>query len=97
LGLTVTVKIAGIEFDQVAYDEQADVLYLALEGRGEVATTTATPEGHAVQLDGAGRIIGLTLVNARWLTERDRRLVITLPQRFETTAEDFTGVWEAVK
>jgi uncharacterized protein YuzE len=95
--MAVTVEIAGVEFDDVTYDEEADVLYLRLREGGQAATTNATPEGHAVQLDESGRVIGMTLVNARWLTERDGRLVITIPSRVETTAAHFAGVWEAVK
>jgi uncharacterized protein YuzE len=93
----LTVKIAGVEFDDVTYDEEADVLYLRLRERRAVATTTATPEGHAVQLDDLGNVIGMTLVNVRWLAERDGRLVITVPQRVETTADDLTGVWTSVQ
>ena len=81
----------------MTYDHEADVLYLRLRDSAQVATTNATPEGHAVQLDESGQVIGMTLVNARWLTERDGRLVITIPNRVETTAAHFAGVWEAVK
>jgi uncharacterized protein YuzE len=93
----VSVKIAGVEFDDVAYDEVGDVLYVKTGGRSSASSTYATPEGHAVQLDESGNVIGMTIVNARWLTERDGRLVITIPQRIETSADDISGVWAPVR
>jgi uncharacterized protein YuzE len=93
----MSVTIAGIEFDDVTYDEDADVLYLRVVDGPEATVTYATPEGHAVQLDDTGAVRGMTIVNARWLTERDGRLVITIPQRVETSAEDFTRLWAPVQ
>jgi hypothetical protein len=45
----------------------------------EASRTIATPEGHAVDYDAAGAVIGLALVNVRSLLERDRSLTVTLP------------------
>jgi uncharacterized protein YuzE len=39
-----------------------------------------TPEGHVVRYDEHGRIAGLTVVNARWLLDRDGAITVTLPQ-----------------
>ena len=94
---TLSVKIAGIEFQDVTYDDDADVLYLRTGANPASIETYATPEGHAVQLDPSGVVVGLTIVNARWLTERDGRLVITIPQRVETSADDFAGLWAPVQ
>jgi hypothetical protein len=38
-----------------------------------------TPEGHFVRFDDGGRVVGVTLVNPRWLIERDGKLTVTLP------------------
>ena len=79
--IPTTLTIAGITFDRVLYDREADVLYLH---RGEPATAAefdATPEGHHVRFDADGAIVGLTLVNPRWLLENDGSVVITLPGR----------------
>jgi uncharacterized protein YuzE len=93
----MNVTIAGIEFDDVTYDADSDVLYLRRGDRSPAAATYATPEGHAVQLDEAGAVRGMTIINARWLTERDGRLIITIPQRVETSAEDFAQLWATVR
>jgi uncharacterized protein YuzE len=41
-----------------------------------------------VRFDGAGEVIGMTIVNARWLTEREGKVTVTVSRRFETSAED---------
>lgn len=59
---------------------------------GDAGTTYGTPEGHAVRIDAHGRIVGLTIVNARWLVERDGELAITIPrQRIEANAQDVSS------
>jgi uncharacterized protein YuzE len=84
----MTVRIGPHEFDEVSYDEVGDVLYLGRSGAGPVAETDATPEGHAVQFDAKGEVVGLAVVNAKWLTERDGKLVITIPERIEALASE---------
>lgn len=84
----MTVRIGHHEFDHVNYDEDADVLYLRRGPERNAASTFGTPEGHAVRLDDRGEVIGMTLVNARWLIERDGVLTVTVPERIESTAED---------
>ena len=44
-----------------------------------VEQPVATPEGHNVEYDAAGQVAGMTLVNVRWLLDRDGELVITWP------------------
>jgi uncharacterized protein YuzE len=82
----MTVTIAGVEFDRVTYDDDADVLYL---WRGEPripADSDASPEGHFLQFGDDGVVIAITIVNARWLLDEDGKIVITLPGgRFETS------------
>lgn len=73
----MTLTIANTRFDSVAYDEDADVLYLRVAEAGPEAATDATAEGHAITWDAAGRIIGLTIVNARWLLDRDGEITLT--------------------
>ena len=64
------------------------MLYLGRSAAERCVVTDATPEGHAVQFDAAGELVGLTVVNARWLTERDGKLVITIPERIEAPASE---------
>jgi uncharacterized protein YuzE len=65
------IKIAGIEFDNHSYDGVADVLYLSVGEPQVPAETDATPEGHAVDFDAAGNIIGMVIVSIRHLLELD--------------------------
>jgi uncharacterized protein YuzE len=75
----VSVTIAGITFDSHEYDDRGDVLYLSVGAPREAARTVATPEGHAVDYDEAGAVIGMVLVNVRFLLERDGAVTVTMP------------------
>jgi uncharacterized protein YuzE len=76
----MSLKIAGIEFTNHEYDDRGDVLYLDIEGyNGGAADYYASPEGHAIEFDQQGRAIAMTLVNVRWLMERDGDLRLTWP------------------
>jgi uncharacterized protein YuzE len=81
-------RIGNHEFDRERYDPDGDVLYLSRGRERPAASTFATPEGHAVRLDEAGEVIGLTIVNARWLLDRDGKLVVTIPERIESPRAD---------
>lgn len=84
----VNVRIGSLVFDHAAYDSEGDVLDLSI-GPPQPAEGEETPEGHSVRYaPGTNRIVGLTVLNARWLLERDGRLVVTLPERVEASAED---------
>jgi uncharacterized protein YuzE len=80
----MTLTIANTTFRSVVYDEASDVLYLRVPDAEPEALTDATPEGHAITWDEAGRVIGLTIVNAKWLLERDGE--ITLTERIPASA-----------
>jgi uncharacterized protein YuzE len=82
------VRIGDHEFDHASYDAKADVLYLRAGAPREAADTVGTPEGHAVRFDGDGEVIGMTIVNARWLAEREGKVTVTVSRRLETSAED---------
>ena len=75
----MSITINHIEFDHHSYDERGDVLYLSVGEPRVPAETDATPEGHAVDFDAAGNVIGMILVNAKWLIDRDGELRITWP------------------
>lgn len=72
----MSITIDGIEFDSHEYDQRGDVLYLSIGSPRVPAETDATPEGHAVDFDADGNVIGMVLVNVRWLMERDGELRI---------------------
>jgi uncharacterized protein YuzE len=75
----MSVTVAGIVFDQHEYDERGDVLYLSIGPPQEASRTIATPEGHAIDYDESGAVIGMVLVNVRLLLERDGAVTVTLP------------------
>lgn len=76
----MSVSIAGNTFSQHHYDPRGDVLYLSVQSyKGPPASAFSTPEGHNVEYDDTGRLVGMTLVNVRWLLERDGQLTITWP------------------
>ena len=41
-----------------------------------------------MRLDEDGEVIGLTIVNAQWLLDRDGKLVVTIPERIESSRVD---------
>jgi uncharacterized protein YuzE len=76
----MTVTVASITFEHHHYDPRADVLYLtAGDHDGPPAKAFASPEGHEVEYDESGRVVAMTLVNVRWLLDRDGELTITWP------------------
>lgn len=78
----MSVIVAGITFETHEYDERSDVLYLSVAGyTGSPAQAYASPEGHGVEYDDSDRVIAMTLVNVRWLLDRDGELTITWPAR----------------
>jgi uncharacterized protein YuzE len=91
----VSIQIGDREFEHATYDETADVLYLRIGDLKEAASTLGTTEGHAVRFDGSGNIIGITIVNARWLLERDGEIALSIPgQRIEAPAADLSAALE---
>ena len=91
----MTVHVGTYEFDHVSYDSDGDVLYLRRGERQAAADTFGTPEGHAVRLDEDGEIIGITIVNAKWLVERDGTITVTVPSLIETNAAELAAALAA--
>jgi uncharacterized protein YuzE len=87
----MTVRMGSHEFDDVVYDAVGDVLYMHKGMPVPAVETLPTPEGHAVMLDDKGKIIGITIVNAKWLAERDDQITISIPERLETSASDLAA------
>jgi len=67
----MTVTIGHLTFEHATYDEQGDVLYLQIGERQVAADSEETPEGHVLRFDATGKIIGLTIINAKWLLDRN--------------------------
>jgi YD repeat-containing protein len=76
----MSLTIAGVTFEHHHYDPCGDVLYLSGNAyEGPPASAFATPEGHNVEYDEAGRVVAITLTNVRWLLDRDGEITITWP------------------
>jgi uncharacterized protein YuzE len=91
----MTVHVGPYEFDHVSYDNDGDVLYLRRGEQQAAADTFGTPEGHAVRLDERVEVIGITIVNAKWLVERDGTITIKVPSLIETNADDLAAALAA--
>jgi hypothetical protein len=82
----MSVTIAGIEFDNVDYYREGDVLSLWSGEPRRPAFDDASPEGHYLQFGEDGALIAITIVNARSIFEREGKIPITLPEhRIEAT------------
>jgi YD repeat-containing protein len=76
----MSITIAGTTFDSHHYDQRGDVLYLSVAHyEGPPASASSTPEGHNIEYDAAGHVVGMTLTNVSWLLDRDGEIIITLP------------------
>jgi uncharacterized protein YuzE len=90
----VIVRLGDQEFDHVVYDADGDVLYLSRGKPVPAAETMPSSEGHAIRLNEAGEIIGITVISAKWWAERDGRVTVTIPEMaprpgcLETSAEN---------
>lgn len=85
---TMTVHVGPHEFARFSYDDDGDVLYLRTRSERPATDTFASPEGHAVRLDEHGEVIAITIVNAKWLLERDGGLSVTVPSLMEADPGD---------
>ena len=78
------------------YDADGDVLYVHV-GPPRPAEGEETPEGHVLRFDpGTQRIVGLTLINARHVLDRDGRLIVTVPETVEASADELAPALQAV-
>jgi uncharacterized protein YuzE len=92
----VNIKIGPVTFDHADYDADSDVLYLHV-GEPQAAEGEETPEGHVLRYaPGTQSIIGLTVVGARRLLDRDGNLTVTIPEPIEASADDLAPALAAV-
>lgn len=76
----MSISVGPITFDYVSYDSEADVLYLSIGDPSSAVHFEESAEGHALRYDENGRLVGITIVNARRLLEREGAVVVTPPQ-----------------
>jgi uncharacterized protein YuzE len=76
----MSITIAATTFEHHHYDPRGDVLYLSMAHyKGPPAKAFSTPEGHNIEYDQSGTVIAMTLVNVRFLLDRDGMLTLSLP------------------
>lgn len=68
------------------YDDRGDVLYLSVGEPQEAQAAFEAPEGHVIRYADSGEVVGITLVNTRWLVERDSSVDVPLPISAEQLA-----------
>jgi uncharacterized protein YuzE len=76
----MTVGIGNLTFDHATYDERGGVLYLRAGEQTAATESEETPEGHVLRMNAAGEVIGITIINAKWLLDRDHAINITIPE-----------------
>jgi uncharacterized protein YuzE len=91
----MTVTIGHLTFDHATYDPDGDVLYLHVGEPQAAADAEETPEGHAVRFGADGRVIGVTIVNAKWLRDQGRPIVITIPERIAVDPDELGSAIDA--
>ena len=85
------MKIAGMEFDNVFYDAEADVLYLHVGEPRTAVDFDESTEGHHLGRDARGQLVGITILNARRHLEREGKIKVSLPE-LEVEASDLADV-----
>jgi uncharacterized protein YuzE len=90
---TMNVKIDDLVFDRGGYDAEGDVLYLARGETSRASDAALTPEGHGVRYDDDGQVIGVTIIDARRVIERDGHLTITLPHAVRVEANELAAAF----
>ena len=87
----MTIKIAGIEFDNNFYDREVDVLYLHVGDPASSVDWDESEEGDGVSYGADRALVGLTILNAGRRLERDGEITITLPRQ-RVVARDLADV-----
>jgi len=76
----MTITVAGIDFDYQDYDKRGDVLFLHVGMPKEPpAKAFETPEGHTIEYDEHGAIVGLELMGVRRAVESGGELQLSWP------------------
>jgi uncharacterized protein YuzE len=92
----VKIKIGPIAFDHADYDADSDVLYLHV-GEPQEAVGEETPEGHVLRYEpGTQNIVGLTVLGARRILDRDGNLTVTIPEPIKASADELAPALAAV-
>lgn len=75
----MSVTIGDTTFHRIRYDARGDVLYMHVGEPSDAVDFHGAREGHGLGYDPNGKLVRLTLLNARWSLDRDDEVRITLP------------------
>lgn len=73
------IHLSTYAFDNVTYDAEGDVLYMSIGDPQPASEALEAPEGHAVRFDAEQKVIGVTIINAKWYLEKEGDIKVTLP------------------
>jgi hypothetical protein len=73
----VTITIGQLTFDHIDYDPLGDVLYLHIGEPQPGEETDETPEGHAGRFNASDAVVGVTILNPRWLLDEGQPTAIS--------------------
>jgi uncharacterized protein YuzE len=79
--LATPMMLGDTPIDRYSYYEEGDVLYLTAGPPQPAADDDESLEGDTVFFDDAGHIVGITMIGARAMLDRDGTLNVTLPHR----------------
>ena len=92
----VNITIGPVTFDRADYDAENDVLYLHV-GEPQEAEGEETPEGHVLRYaPGSQWIIGLTVLGAQRILDREGELRITILESVKASADDLAPALAAI-
>lgn len=92
----VNIRIGPVVFDHADYDAENDVLYLHV-GEPQEAEGEETPEGHVLcYAPGSQHIVGLTVLGAQRILDREGELRVTIPESVKASADDLAPALAAV-
>lgn len=92
----VSIKIGPVTFDRADYDVENDVLYLHV-GEPREAEGEEAPEGHVLRhAPSSQEIVGLTVLGAQRILDRDGELRITIPESVKASAADLAPALAAI-
>lgn len=88
----MTIKIGKTTFDNVFYDADVDVLYLHIGKPASAVGFDESPEGHALRFDAGGKLVGVTIVDAKALLAAEDEIKITVPEVVHVPSGDVAPV-----
>lgn len=92
----VKIRIGHITFDHAGYDAGNDVLYLHV-GEPQEAEGEEAPEGHVLRYElGSQHIVGLTVLGAQRILDREGELRVTIPEPVKASADDLAPALAAI-